>query len=88
MLEAHAFEIFASIVSILLIVNGFFVARLVKRIDTSNDLAVSSSAKVGTLEIELKSVNEKVNQLTDVFTRLREIERQIAVYDYILKKNP
>lgn len=83
MLEAHAFEILGGLISVLLVINGYFIAGLVKRIDTSNQLAIEATTRVSAMEMELKNVKETMTQLPDIYQRMREMEKELAVLKYI-----
>lgn len=87
MLENHAWEIFGAVLSVLLSINAFFVYRLVKNIDSSNQMAGDTASKMTVLENELRHVKEKVDQMTDLREKLTNLEKELAVLNYIVKKN-
>lgn len=69
------------LISLLLGVNAFFVIRLVKSIDKSNERSEK-------LENQMAVVMAKVDQLPDLYTRLATLEKLVAVLEYVLKKGP
>lgn len=67
-----------AIVSALLGVNAFFIVRLVKSIDKSNERSEK-------LESQMAVVMTKVDQLPDLYIRLVTLEKQVAVFEYVMK---
>lgn len=66
------------LISILLAANAFFIVRLVKTIDKSNERSEN-------LEKQMASVMEKVAQLPDLYLRIVTLEKQVAVFEYVMK---
>lgn len=80
MMEAHIWEILFGAISILGTLNAFFISRLVKKIEFS---AVS----ITEFKRDLFHIQEKINELSNFHLRLSVMEKNIAVFEYVLKKH-
>lgn len=63
------------LVSMLGVLNVFFIVRLVKKLDSSSD-------NVKELQIEVKHLAEKISALGNIYDRIAKIEKQIALIQY------
>lgn len=72
-------EIGLGLISVLLTVNAWFIVRLIKSIDKSNE-------KSDNVEKQIAVVMSKIEQLPDLYHRLVALEKQVAVFEYVLKK--
>lgn len=77
-----------SVITVLLAANGYFVARLVKKLDEASATSVKTSGEVAELKIDIKHLNEEVAKLTDVYQRLVTLEKQVAIFEFIIRQNP
>lgn len=63
-------------------INVFFVQRLVRKIE-------ESSENIREFKRDLAHLTEKVNQISDINHRLNVLEKQLAVFEYVvMSKQP
>lgn len=78
-MDGHLFELAIASISVLGSINAYFISRLIRKIDESAEI-------VKDFKKELAVLNEKINSLSDVQHRLVILEKQIAVFEYVIKE--
>lgn len=78
-LQSHIWEVGIGIISSLAMINAYFINRLIKKIDESSTIVSDSSKQIAIL-------TEKVQVLSDMQHRLTSLEKQVAIFEYIIKK--
>lgn len=68
------------LISMLGVLNIFFITRLVKKLETSSD-------SVKELQSDVKHLSEKISMLSDVFFRLAQLEKDMALIKFALERD-
>lgn len=78
--QSHVWEIGLGIISALGMANAYFITRLIKKID-ENAVIVADSSK------QMAILTEKVQTLSEMQHRITALEKQVAVFEYIIKRD-
>lgn len=68
------------LITMLGVLNIFFITRLVRKLETSSD-------SVRDLQSEVKHLSEKISMLSDVFSRLARLEKDMALIQFVMEKD-
>lgn len=79
MLESHAWEIMTTVIILMGSINIYFIQKLIIKIDES-----SESTKE--LKKDFSHLSERVKELADMSARLHILEKQIAVFEFVLSQ--
>lgn len=79
-MEPYMWQVGVAVIGVLGSINAYFISRLISRIDKSSEVGEESARQIAALRI-------KVEQLSDMSHRMTVIEKQMAVFEYLLKKD-